>query len=104
MDSIQASSLLQFNLLNDQGQNIGTIQDIVLNLQSGEVSYVAVNFSSLLGAGEKVFAVPYDDIWYNLNDRTVTIYNINASALEQKAGISQDNWPETADPNWNAVQ
>ena len=103
-DSIQASKLLQFSLVDGQGNNLGNIQDVVLNLQTGEVSYVAVDFSGVLGSGDKLFAVPFTDIWYNLNNQTVTLYNVNQQALQNKPGFSQDNWPETADPNWNKAQ
>ncbi len=103
MDSVRASELLQYQLVSDQGQALGSIQDVVLNMQNGQVEYAAVSFDAILGAGDKMFAVPYADIWYNLNDQTVTLYNVNPQVLEQKEGFSQDNWPETGDPNWNTA-
>ncbi len=103
-DAVRASQLLQFNLVNQQGQNIGTIEDIVVDMQSGDVAYAAINFTGILGAGEKTFAVPYSDIWYNLDRQTVTVYSINQQALEQNPGFDRNNWPESADQGWNRVQ
>lgn len=104
MDAVLASQLMQFNLVGQTNQNIGTVEDIVVNMQDATVTYVAINFSGALGTGEKVFAVPYDEVWYNLNRQTVTIYNLNQQAMEQNSGIDPQNWPETADTSWNRTQ
>jgi sporulation protein YlmC with PRC-barrel domain len=100
-DSVRASQLVSFNLVNEQGQNIGSIEDVVINAETGEIAYVAVNFSGILGAGEKLFAVPYSEVWYSLGRSTVTIYNINQQALEANPGFDRENWPEQANPDWN---
>ncbi len=104
MDAVLASQLIQFNLVNNSGQNIGSVKDIVVNMQDAKVAYVAIDFTNVLGTGEKMFAIPYSDIWYSLGKQTVTIYNINQQALEKNPGIDPKNWPESADTTWNKPQ
>jgi sporulation protein YlmC with PRC-barrel domain len=103
-DAIRVSELMEFNLVNEQGQNLGSIEDVVANMETGEVAYVAVNFGGFLGVGEKFFAVPFSEVWYNLDQDTVTIYNLNRQTLEQSEGFSTDDWPESPDPMWSQAQ
>ena len=103
-NSVLASRLMDYQLNSDQGQQIGQIEEIVVNLDSKTVGYVAANFSGILGVADKLFAVPYDSINYNLSSATVTIPNINQQALESAQGFTRESWPQEADPNWSQIQ
>ena len=101
--SVRASDLMEYRLVGQNGEQLGTIEDIAVDMQQGRVLYTAVSFSvGQLGAEQRMVAVPYSDILYNLNDQTVTI-NVTPQALEQAPsdiGFSQGNWPNSANQQW----
>ena len=103
-NSVLASRLMDYELISDQSQPIGQIEEVVVNLDSKAVDYVAVNFSGILGVADRLFAVPYDSVFYNLSSATVTIPNVDQQALESAQGFTRESWPTEADPNWSQIQ
>ncbi len=103
-NSVLASRLMDYQVINDQGQQIGKVEDVVIRMDQKTVDYVAMNFSGILGVADKLFAVPYNSVFYDLGKNTVTIRNINQQALQSAQGFTRDSWPQEADPNWSKIQ
>jgi sporulation protein YlmC with PRC-barrel domain len=101
IDSVLANDLVGYTLVNELGQRIGNIEDVVVNLDVDSVVYMALDFGEVLGVGERMIPVPFDDIWYHLSQQTVTIYDLNRQAIEQHDGFDTANWPQEADRDWN---
>ncbi len=101
--SIRGSALMQYRLIDQGGEEIGSIEDIVVDLEQGTIAYTAVSLSGgQLGAQQQYIAIPYDDIWYNLSQQTVTL-NVTRQEVEQAgtaAGFSPDSWPSEANRQW----
>ena len=57
---VRVSEVLGLNVQNAAGEDIGEINDIVLDPKSGRVRYAALSFGGLLGLGDKLFAIPWD--------------------------------------------
>ncbi len=49
------------------GEQIGTIQRLMINKGTGKVAYAVVKFGGVLGFGEKHFPVPWASLKYDLN-------------------------------------
>ena len=47
------------NVRNKQGEKLGTVSDMVIDIPSGKINYVALSVGGVLGVGDKMFAVPY---------------------------------------------
>lgn len=60
--SVRASKLIGMNIENSKEENVGEINDIVLDSKSGKIQYLAVTYGGFLGLGNKMFAVPFEAI------------------------------------------
>lgn len=100
--SVLYSTLVGYQVINNQEQDLqATIVDVVADLQTGSVEYVAFDFSAAgLGAGQNLIAAPYDEIWYHLDNQTVRI-DVSQDGVQSLQGFGQDSWPEQADADWN---
>jgi sporulation protein YlmC with PRC-barrel domain len=100
--SILYSTLVGYRVINNQEQDLqATIVDVVANLQTGSIEYVAFDFSAAgLGAGQNLIAAPYDEVWYHLDNRTVRI-DVSQDGVQNLQGFGQDSWPEQAQTGWN---
>lgn len=82
-------------------ENVGKVEDIVLNARTMQVQYVAVTYGGFLGFGNKLFAVPLDAIQFRTNpndtDEVILVMDISQDRLDQSEGFDQDNWPNGAD-------
>jgi sporulation protein YlmC with PRC-barrel domain len=93
-----------------QGRELGTIKDIVIDLQTERVSYVVLVRTGFLGANKKLFAVPLNafqpiEDWtyaYPLQDRSYLVLNADKHSLDTAQGFPSDQWPSVSNPSWGA--
>jgi len=102
--SIRVSQLMGMNIQNDKGENVGEINDIVLNAHSGQIQYAAVTYGGFLGVGNKMFAVPFDafKVQQNPDDREghILVLNVTQEQLDGAKGFDEDSWPNFADESF----
>ena len=53
---VRASQLICKNVENAQGDNLGEIKDLILDVNNERVFYTVLEFGGFLGMGEKLFA------------------------------------------------
>ncbi len=53
-----AETLIGNDVYNLQEEDLGDIEEIMLDMQTGKVSYAVLSFGGFLGIGDKLFTVP----------------------------------------------
>jgi sporulation protein YlmC with PRC-barrel domain len=101
--AVLASSLMGYNVTNQNDESLGGIEDIVLNANQGTVEYVALSAGGFLGIGDELLAVPMADFQVNQQEETLVL-NISDDEIENIEGFNQDNWPQSGNPNWKQPQ
>ena len=97
----KASKLIGTEIRNLQNEKLGKIDDFVLNLDNGTVNYVALATGGVLGIGEKLFAVPCNEIQMRFDgDNMYFVVNLSKEKLKNSKGFDRDNWPVTATPGF----
>ena len=94
-----ANTLVGNSVYNTKGEDLGKIKDIMLNIPHGKVSYAVLEFGGFLGMGEKLFAVPWDALKLDTENKRFTL-NIDKERLENAPGFDKDHWPNMADETW----
>ncbi len=56
------SNELEFNVVDQSGNKLGEVKDMVLDLDNTRVSYVAVGSGGVLDIGEKTVLIPWDSL------------------------------------------
>lgn len=64
-DAIRASRVIGTSVYNTSGQNIGTIEDVMLDKTSNGIMFAVIGFGGFLGIGEKYHAVPWSVLDYD---------------------------------------
>ncbi|AFV24786.1 antigen [Methanolobus psychrophilus R15] len=83
-------------VVNEKGEDLGNIKDIMINLQDGSVSYAVLSFGGFLGLGDKYFGVPWKAIHKDPGSHNF-ILNVEKERLENAPGFDKDHWPGTTD-------
>jgi len=96
---LSAGFLTGDRVRNAAGEDLGKIEEIVLDVESGTVAYAVLSFGGFLGMGNKLFAVPWEALQLNQDDHEF-ILDVDKGTLEQAPGFEKDNWPDMADPTW----
>jgi sporulation protein YlmC with PRC-barrel domain len=94
-----ADTLIGNDVCNKDGIELGEIKEIMLDVSSGRVSYAVLSFGGFLGMGEKLFAVPWNAL--NLDtDNKRFVLNVSKDQLKEAPGFDKNHWPDMADASW----
>ncbi|HTE33225.1 MAG TPA: PRC-barrel domain-containing protein [Chryseolinea sp.] len=93
---LTATSIIGDKIENLDGDDLGKIDNLMINLQSGEIEYVVVEFGSFLGMGGKLFAVPYKHLVLNKEKECFTL-NRDKEHFKNMPGFDRNHWPDTND-------
>jgi sporulation protein YlmC with PRC-barrel domain len=99
--TLSASTLIGDDVRNPAGEDLGKIEEIMLDVDSGQVAYAVLSFGGFLGIGDKLFAVPWGAMSLDTEEE-VFVLDVNQEMLEDAPGFDEDNWPETSteDDTW----
>ena len=94
-----ASSFEGETVVDAQGENIGEIEEIMLDVRSGRIAYAVMSVGGFLGIGEKYFAVPWHALTMDTDNHRF-ILDIDKERLRNAPGFDKEHWPTMADPRW----
>lgn len=98
--ALSASSITGTDVVNLQGENLGHIEDVMIDLTTGRILYAVLSFGGILGIGDKLFAVPFQAFTINQADETFML-DMDKERLENAPGFDKDDWPATSDTRFN---
>ncbi|HUG28306.1 MAG TPA: PRC-barrel domain-containing protein [Gemmatimonadales bacterium] len=99
--TLSSSSLTGDTVVDAAGEKLGTIDDLMIDLDRGSVAYAVLSVGGLFGMGDKLFAIPWDALRLDTNEKQFVL-NINKEKLENAEGFDKDNWPDFADQSWGS--
>ena len=102
VERLTSSSIVGDSVENPDGEKIGTVDNLMINLSTGMVEYAVVEFGALLGIGGKLFAIPFTELRVNPEKR-VFVLNRDREFLEKQPGFDKRHWPDTNDHYYNDV-
>lgn len=98
--NLSATSLNGTGVRNAQGEDLGKVEDLMINTTTGAVDYAVMSFGGFLGIGDKLFAVPLQALRVDTKDEAL-ILDETKERLEKAPGFNKDNWPNHADNKWS---
>jgi sporulation protein YlmC with PRC-barrel domain len=75
---VSAKELLDGNVMHSANENIGDINDILID-REGKIAAVIVGVGGLLGMGEKNVALPYDQLTFGRDDNNELVIGTSAT-------------------------
>ena len=94
-----ASTLIGDKVTNREGENLGKIEEIMIDMGSGRVAYAVLSFGGMMGMGDKLFAVPWQALVLDPEHKQFKL-NVAKERLKEAPGFDKNNWPAMADPTW----
>jgi sporulation protein YlmC with PRC-barrel domain len=97
----KCSELIGMEVKNAQGEKLGEIQDVVIDLTGDKVGYVVLATDKGPLSAEKLHAVPLRAFQASADGMSVTL-NADKQKLASAEGFTKDNWPNPSNPSWGA--
>ncbi len=99
--ALHAADVVGADVRNMQNEDLGEIQDVVMDPQSGEMSYAILAHGGFLGLGEKQIAVPWQQLKVTDSAETpVFVLNISDETLDEAPSFDRDSWAEIDNTEW----
>ena len=90
---LAASTLAGDSVRNAKGEDLGNVDEIMIDIPSGRVAYAVLSFGGVMGMGNKLFAVPWSALKVDEDEQSF-ILNVDRKTLENAPGFDKDNWPD----------
>jgi sporulation protein YlmC with PRC-barrel domain len=94
-----ASAMLGYSVQNSAGENLGKLDEVMIDIVSGRIAYAVLSFGGFLGMGNKLFAIPWSALSLDIEGKRY-ILDVDKKLLKEAPGFDRDDWPDMADPRW----
>ena len=94
--TLGASTLIHDKVVNLSSEDIGHIEELMVDVTTGRVAYAVLSFGGFMGIGNKFFALPWSALTVDEGHKRIVV-NITKEALETMDGFDKDHWPDLGD-------
>ncbi|MGZ3184555.1 MAG: PRC-barrel domain-containing protein [Telluria sp.] len=94
-----AHTLIGEHVHNRQGEHLGEIKEIMLDMRTGAIGYAVMSGGGFFAVGDKLFAVPWEALELDA-ERKRFILDQTKERIERAPSFDTDHWPHMADPHW----
>jgi sporulation protein YlmC with PRC-barrel domain len=92
-----ASTLLGERVRNLAGEELGNIEELMVDLTSGRIAYAVLSFGGFLGFGSKRFPVPWNALRSDRGAHEIVL-DTDRETLERAPHFDREKWPDMANP------
>jgi len=94
-----ASSLDDTEVYSSDGEHVGEISEIMIDVPRGRVAYAVLSTGGFLGMGDTLHAIPWSALVMDTDAKCFRL-GLTADRIKNAPGFNKDSWPGMADPQW----
>ncbi|MFT4173318.1 MAG: PRC-barrel domain-containing protein [Rhodocyclaceae bacterium] len=94
-----ADTLEGDEVVNLEGDKLGKIQDIMLDVPHGRIAYAVLSSGGFLGMGDTLHAIPWSALTLDA-DQKCFVLDVDKDRFRNSPGFDKDHWPSMADATW----
>ena len=103
----RSADIIGLPVKNNKHEDLGKIDDLVIDMKTGEIRYAAIAYGGVAGIGSKLFAVPWQKMTFMFGEPNKAnsrhfMFDTSKEHLENSPGFDSSHWPNVADPQWGA--
>jgi sporulation protein YlmC with PRC-barrel domain len=98
--TISAEELIGYSVVNLNGEGVGEIEDIVVDLQNGNILFVNLGYGGFLDLGEEIYPIPLNSLRYDATAEALSL-NVAEETLENAPGYPS-GWPDLTSDEYSA--
>jgi hypothetical protein len=95
-DVMAAATLDGNKVLSSDGDDVGKVKDIMLDVRSGRIAYAVLSSG---GFGDKLLAIPWHALTLD-TERKCFQLAMSSERIKNAPGFDKDHWPSMADQTW----
>jgi sporulation protein YlmC with PRC-barrel domain len=92
---LSAGSIMGSKVVNTEGELLGSIKDMVVDLDDSQIAYAVLSFGGFMGLGDKLFAIPLEALTFDTKTNSAVL-DVDKEVLKNAPGFDKDKWPDDA--------
>jgi sporulation protein YlmC with PRC-barrel domain len=101
INAFRVDKITGSKVINLEGENVGTIDNLVIDIDTGNIVYAVLEFGGFMGFGDKLFAVPWQSLTA-VPAEGIFILDQSRAKLAKAPGFDKNKWPDIGDRTWRA--
>lgn len=97
---VRTGDVIGKKVVDSEHDELGTIEEIVLDKLTGKARYAVLSFGGFLGIGDTLHTLPWEILDYCKEEDSFQI-NVSKDKLSASPGFDKDSWPDFADTTWS---
>jgi sporulation protein YlmC with PRC-barrel domain len=99
---LRSKTLFDYRVKSQQGEDLGKIEEVMIDMEMGRMAYAVLSFGGFLGLGNKWVPVPWDAVALQ-PDEKVLLLKIEKEKLQKAPNFEPATLPDLANRQWGAV-
>ncbi|PPD57468.1 DUF1508 domain-containing protein [Dehalogenimonas etheniformans] len=99
---VPSRRLEAYDVVNNAGQDLGQVQEFMIDMTNGRVAYAVVAYGGTLGFTDKWIAMPFEALCWTPERKKFTV-DLKPEVMMQAPGIDKKMWPDhymESDTGW----
>jgi sporulation protein YlmC with PRC-barrel domain len=92
-DQISSDKVVGTNVYNNEGDKLGSVDDLIIDKHSGHVRYAVMEFGGFLGMGTDRYPLPWSMLKYD-TEKEGYVVPLDKRRLEDAPRYGEDEVPE----------
>jgi sporulation protein YlmC with PRC-barrel domain len=89
---LSATEIIGYKVVNREGEQLGNIKDLTIDLDDAQIAYAVLSFGGFLGLGDKLFAIPLEALVFT--DNHTVLLDVDKEVLKNAPGFDKEHWPD----------
>jgi sporulation protein YlmC with PRC-barrel domain len=96
----RASEFIGRDVENPRGEEIGEVSELILDPETGRVSYAVVSVTGIPELADRMIAVPFNALNPKPGEENKLVLNIERQRLQQAPSFESREFPGVMTPDW----
>ena len=99
---VPSRKLEAYDVVNNAGQDLGQVQEFMIDMTTGRVAYAVVAYGGTLGFSDKWIAMPFEALCWAPDRKKFTV-DLKPEVMMKAPGIDKKMWPDhymESDTGW----
>jgi sporulation protein YlmC with PRC-barrel domain len=97
---MRAGSLCGDRVVNRRGELLGTVSELLLDVERGCIAYVVMAYGGFMGLNERLFALPWTALELDAAHGSLVL-DAERSGFDTAPVFDKAHWPSTPDAQWH---
>ena len=100
---MRTNTLFGYRVKSPQGEDLGKLEELMIDLEAGRIAYAVLSFGGLWGLGDKLAVVPWEALQVSTTgDKSIRL-NVEKEKLQKAPHFERATLPELANRQWGAT-